>query len=92
MRRLPYLSTLFAAWVWAAHPCAGAPDRPKTQAFDSNGVKIAYSVLGEGEPVTVTWDPRDAYVLPADGTTEKDPDRPISGPGNSMAGPRRRNP
>jgi len=49
-------------------------------------------VLGEGEPVTVTWDPRDAYVLPADGTTEKDPDRPISGPGNSMAGPRRRNP
>lgn len=49
------------------------------------------AVLDVGQPVTVTWDPRDAYVLPADGIAENDADRSTNGTGSTMAGPRRRN-
>jgi pimeloyl-ACP methyl ester carboxylesterase len=33
--------------------CAWAADRPAIQSFDSNGVKIAYTVQGKGEPVVL---------------------------------------
>ncbi|HEV3342505.1 MAG TPA: alpha/beta fold hydrolase [Pirellulales bacterium] len=55
MSRPRYLSPLFAlVGVCLAHAgCDGAAGLPKTQTFDSGGVKIAYSVLGQGEPVVL---------------------------------------
>jgi pimeloyl-ACP methyl ester carboxylesterase len=54
MRRLRYLSTLFAVGACLAHAeRARAAGLPKTQTFDSGGVKIAYSVNGQGEPVVL---------------------------------------
>jgi pimeloyl-ACP methyl ester carboxylesterase len=40
--------------MFVCHPqlgCGQAADRPTVQTFDANGVKIAYSVRGRGEPV-----------------------------------------
>jgi pimeloyl-ACP methyl ester carboxylesterase len=49
-----HISVVFAA-VGCLPPlgCAGAAELPKTQTFDANGVKIAYFVQGEGEPVVL---------------------------------------
>ena len=43
---------ILIAFVCLTHAgCAPAADLPKTQTFDAEGVKIAYFVEGEGEPV-----------------------------------------
>jgi hypothetical protein len=54
MKRLPFSPIVFAAaWCAAQSGCAPAAELPKTQTFDSNGIKIAYFVQGEGEPVVL---------------------------------------
>jgi hypothetical protein len=46
--------TLFALLgSFLAQGCASAAAKPAIQTFDSKGVKIAYSVRGEGEPVVL---------------------------------------
>jgi len=47
-------------------------------------------VLAAGQAVMVTWDPNDAYVLPADEMTQSEADRSTSGPGSSKSRPGRR--
>jgi pimeloyl-ACP methyl ester carboxylesterase len=46
-----WLPTLLALLVPVG--CAHAADKPATQTFDANGVKIAYFVQGKGEPVVL---------------------------------------
>jgi pimeloyl-ACP methyl ester carboxylesterase len=48
------LLIMLAALAWPAHfGLAHAADKAITQTFDANGVKIAYSVQGKGEPVVL---------------------------------------
>ena len=39
--------------IWALECESGAAERPEPASFDSNGVKIAYTVRGQGEPVVL---------------------------------------
>jgi pimeloyl-ACP methyl ester carboxylesterase len=54
MTRSSCLLTILAAAACPAHfGRARADDRPTTQTFDSNGVKISYTVQGKGQPVVL---------------------------------------
>src|SRR5262249_48726245 len=54
MTRSSCLLTMLVAVAWPAHVGrARADDKPMTQTFDSNGVKISYTVQGKGEPVVL---------------------------------------
>lgn len=53
MRRCGILPLLLAAVTLPYAGCAAAAALPKTQFFDADGVKIAYFVQGEGEPVVL---------------------------------------
>jgi pimeloyl-ACP methyl ester carboxylesterase len=54
MTRSHCLLTMLAALACSALlGCVQAADRPATKTFDSNGVKISYTVQGKGEPAVL---------------------------------------
>lgn len=54
MTRFRYWLTMFAAMgLPAVFGCTYAADKLTVQTLDANGVKIAYSVQGKGDPVVL---------------------------------------
>jgi pimeloyl-ACP methyl ester carboxylesterase len=53
MRHIPICATVVLLSTWVLTATARAADTPDSGTFDANGVKIAYTVRGAGEPVVL---------------------------------------